>query len=481
MSIGRQASRGATFTIGAQAARLLIQLAGIVILARLLSPTDYGYLTMVVAIIGVAELLRDFGLSFAAIQAKTLSNQQQSNLFFINTGIGAVATLVVAATSPLIAALYGEPRLVPIVLALSVTFLINGVTTQFRAKATRDLRLSALAVTETVAPFTGLIIAIFLALAGGGYWALVAQQIITALATLLGSIYVAKWRPTRYRRNTEIRSLVAFGANIFVSQVVTYASRNIDSVIVGAFFGPAQLGIYNKAFQFLMLPLNQLNAPATRVAMPVLSRLQDDAPGFRRYLLTGQTMLLHLIMIVFAAAWLGADPFVTVILGDQWSGVTEIFRVLAIAGCFQAAGYATYWCFLALGLSGRLLAWSLTTRPIIIGAIVLGAAVGGVPGVAWGYTIATAVMWPLGVIWVSHRSNAPGLAIFTNGLRILLLYGFAAALSEFVRRLSGLDGVPGALLALGTLLGTSALLILAFRSFRSDVRLVLHAVRKGFS
>lgn len=479
--IGRHASRGATFTVGAQLVRLVIQLAGIVVLARLLSPADYGYLTMVVAIIGVAELFRDFGLSFAAIQAKTLTHQQQSNLFFINTGIGALASVVTACLAPLIAELYGEPQLVPIVLALSVTFLINGVTTQFRAKAARDLKLAALAVTETIAPLMGLVIAIGIAVAQGGYWSLVAQQIVTALATLAGSIVIAKWWPSRYRRGAGVRSLLGFGGSVFTSQVITYVSRNVDSVIVGAFFGPNQLGIYNRAFQLLLLPLNQLNAPANRVAMPVLSRLQDDPRRFRDFLLTGQTLLLHLIMVTFAVAWLVADPLVPLLLGDQWTGVIDIFRILAIAGCFQAAGFATYWCFLALGLSKRLLFWSLTTRPFMIAAIAFGAAVGGVEGVAWAYTIATAVLWPLGIVWVAHRTEVPALAVFVNGLRIIALYAVAATAAELLRRLLDVDGLLGAGVAFAAFAVAVLALALPFRVFRGDVKTFKKALKKGFS
>jgi O-antigen/teichoic acid export membrane protein len=170
--LGSRAARGAAVTLGAQGIKILVQLASVIVLARLLSPTDYGLVTMVVAIIGVGEIFRDFGLSSAAIQAPTLSRGQRDNLQWINTGIGLVLAGTVFASAGLIAQLYGHEQLVPLAQVLSVTFLVNGFATQYRADLIRRMRFRALALADVAAPVVALGVAIVGALLGWGYWAL---------------------------------------------------------------------------------------------------------------------------------------------------------------------------------------------------------------------------------------------------------------------------------------------------------------------
>ena len=186
-SLARSAARGSIVTIVGQALRIGTQFASIALLARLLDSVDYGYLAMVLSLIGIAELLRDFGLSAAAVQSRELSHAQQSNLFWLNTLIGAAASLIVLAASPLIALLYGEPPLATITAVLSPVFLINGMTTQFRAHINRGLRFVALSVTEWC-PLVAFAVAITLGFTLRNYWALVAQQLTIAVVGLIMAI-----------------------------------------------------------------------------------------------------------------------------------------------------------------------------------------------------------------------------------------------------------------------------------------------------
>nr|MBW4043298.1 oligosaccharide flippase family protein [Acidobacteriota bacterium] len=126
----------------------VLQLASLVVLARLLLPADYGLITMAAAVIGVAAVIGDFGLSLAAIQAPHLSQQQKANLFWLNTGIGALVGLLVAASSPLIAGFYGEPRLVPVTVSLGSVFVLNGAAVQFKVELNRRSRFRALGIID---------------------------------------------------------------------------------------------------------------------------------------------------------------------------------------------------------------------------------------------------------------------------------------------------------------------------------------------
>lgn len=429
-SLGASASRGAAVTVGGQVVRIIVQLTGIMILARLLTPTDYGLLAMVTAIIGIGELVRDFGLSSAAIQAKNLSHAQKSNLFWINTSIGGALTLVTIGASWLIAALYGDDRLQAITAALSVTFLLNGLSTQFRADLSRSLKFGRLVMIETIAQVIALALGLGFAIAGAGYWALVVQQVGQTLAAIILLVILTGWLPGWISRTAPMRALLGYGVNMFGTQLLAYASRNVDSVVIGARFGAADLGLYNRAFQLMMLPLLQLNAPSTRVALPVLSRLQDDRKRYAAFITFGQSALLTVVGLVLALLGAQAESVIRIMLGDQWLDAVPVFRILLVAGFFQAASYATYWVFLSKGLMRQNLHYALLTRPLMIAAILVGS-IWGMYGVAIAYSASIAIMWPMGLLWIRRASDAPVGAMFFNGARSTLVFASGCVVSAF--------------------------------------------------
>lgn len=458
--------------MGAQAVRILVQVVGIVLLARLLSPTDYGVTAMVIAIVGVGEIVRDFGLSSAAIQAKTLSHGQRSTLFWINVGIGAILSIACAALAVPISALYDDPRLVAVALALAPTFLLNGFSTQFRAHLNRDFRFVALSSVEIGAQIVGLCVALVLALWDWGYWALVVQQALPVLLMAAAFPIVAAWWPGLPGRGGSVKGLVAFGGHLVASQVIVYASRNIDSVMIGRLYGPSELGFYNRAFQLMVLPLNQINAPASRVALPTLSRLQDDPQRYARFLAVGQIVLLNIVAGVLAFSVAQAPALVAVALGPRWEPTVALFQILAIAGFFQAAAYATYWVSLSMGLTRRFFWYTIATRPVVIGLIIAGS-IWGVEGVAWAYTIGNIFVWPVGIIWMTRGLALRGAPLFWAGARTVAVYGAAALVSAGATALWP-DLPDFAHLAIGAVVLVAALALIAvvFPAFRKDLRTI---------
>ena len=426
VGLGRRAARGALVTVGAQGARILLQLASVVVLARLLTPHDYGLVAMVVALVGVGEILRDFGLSSAAVQAATLSNAQRTTLFWLNAAIGLALGLAVFLLAPLIAAVYDQPDLVPIARALAAGFLLNGLATQYRASLVRDLRFGALARTDVIAAAIALATAIAGGVLGLGYWALVAQQLAQALALLTLLAIAARWLPGIPRRSTPIRGLIGFGGNVVLSQLIGYASNNLDSLVIGIRFGAGPLGIYSRAFQLLMTPLNQVRSPLTSVALPVLSRLAVDAPRFDRFVVLGQLALGYTLVAGLGIVVGAAEPLTHVLLGEQWNAASPILRLLAVAGIFQTLAFVGYWVYLARGLTRDLVRYSLVSSVIRIACILIGS-LGGVVGVAWGYAIAPAIAWPVSLWWLSSRTSLPTRRLYAGAGRVLLTVSLAAA------------------------------------------------------
>ena len=425
-SLGGRAARGVAITLGGQGAKILIQVASVVVLARLLTPHDYGLIAMVIAVIGIGEIFRDFGLSSAASQAKTLSLGQRTNLFWINTGIGLVLSIAVYLGAGVISLVYNEDEVIPLAHALAVTFLLNGLATQYRADLVRNLRFAALARADVVAPALGLVAGVTGALLGWGYWALVAQQLSQSVALLVMLAISARWMPRLPRRGEPMRGFLTFGGHLVTGQLIGYVSNNIDYVLIGRLFGPAQLGLYNRAFQLLMTPLSQIRSPLTTVALPVLSKLADDPRRYSEYISRAQLALGYTIVAGLGIVAAAAEPITRVFLGEQWLSVIPILRLLAIAGILQMLTFVGYWVYVSRGLTKQLVQYTTVSAVIKIVCIVIGAR-WGVVGVAVGYTIAPALSWPLSFWWLSRLTEIPTRRLYTGALRILALVAIAGS------------------------------------------------------
>lgn len=477
-SLGRSVARGGVVTVAGQAVRLVLQFASLAVLARLLSPSAFGYVAMVMAIVGIAELVREFGLSKAAVQAPVLSRGQRDNLFWLNTGLGVVLSAIVFATAPLVAAFYGEPVLDPVTRSLAAVFLLNGFAAQFRASLQRDLRFTILAVFETLGPAVGLAGAVVVALLGGSYWALVVQQLVTTVVVTIGPACAAGWWPGLPRRAESIRPMIGYGGSLFGTQALTYIGNNVDTVVIGMTVGPTAAGLYNRVFQLVKLPVSQLNAPVARVALPVLARIQDEPDRYARYLLRGQLVLLNLLVPALALAWAVAEPLILVVLGDSWNDAVPIFSLLVLGGVFQAIGFVQNWVFTSSGKTGQQLRLNLVTRPVFVLAVLVGS-MWGVVGVAAGYALTAALQWPVALWWAGRAMPAARVGrLFGNALRAIATYFVAAAVAHVAVRAAELES---AWLSLG--LGTAVMLaVLAVEAvvlpaYRRDLVRCVEAVR----
>lgn len=386
-----RATRGVALTLGAQWARFVLQVGSTAVLARLLTPADYGLVGMVLALTVLAELVKDLGLSAATVQRKEITHQEVSNLFWINAGFGLVLSLLAIAASPLIAAFYGRDELVAITIALSASFLFGGLAVQHQALILRRMRFGAVGLIEVIATAGAAGAAILAASQDAGYWALVVFYLVLPFLRMTGFWVASPWRPSRYERATPVKPMITFGGNVSVFNILNYLARNLDNVLIGRFRGPTELGLYNRAYQLLLLPLQQINQPVANVAIPTLSFLQDDHPRYRSYYRTAVSAIAFVAMplVVLLAAL--SNEIVRVLLGDQWLESARIFQVLAFAGLAQTVANTNGWIYVSTGRTGRMAVWALISRPIVMASFVIGLPWGAY-GVAVSYTICSLLL-----------------------------------------------------------------------------------------
>lgn len=470
--LGGRAARGAAVTLAAQVARMIIQLLGVVILARLLDAADYGLVAMALVIVAFGEIFRDFGLSSAAIQAPTLSRAERDNLFWLNAAIGLLLSTVAFFSASLVAYIYGHSEVEGIVQALAFVFLINGLTTQFRANLVRGLRFRAVASTEVLSAAIGLALAIAFAMNGYGYWALVVQQLTAASVLLAGMALMGRWFPRLYSRGVSVRRFMRFGLGLLGSQIVGFAAGNIDTLTLGIRFEPSTLGYYNRAFQLLKTPMSQIRTPSTTVALPVLRHLLDDQPRFNRFVRQGQLALALPVGLAMGLIAGGASAVIPVVLGSDWNASIPYLRLFAVAIVFSTLAYVGYWIYLARGLTHVLFRYSLVSATLRVICILTGSYWGPI-GLAVGYAISPMLEWPLSLWWLGRRTAIPQRALYGNAIRVVaqsLIVGCAS----FAVTTASASLVPIVSLVLGALAGVCAyvILILLIPVFRNDLKQV---------
>jgi len=457
---------------------MVIQVVSVAILARLLTPEDYGLLAMVVVIVGVGEIFRDFGLSSAAIQAPELSRAQRDNLFWINTAIGLTLAGTLFAAASLVAVVYDRPELSGVSRALAGTFVLNGIATQYRADLVRRLRFLHLAVAETVAPALALGVAILVATSGGEYWALVAQTLTQAAVVLVVLVASSRWVP-RLPSRAPMRGLLRFGGQVVGSQLIGYASNNVDTLVIGLRFGAGPLGYYNRAFHLLMAPLNQLRAPSTTVALPVLSRLQGDPVRYGAFLRRGQLTLGYSLVAGLGIVVAAAEPVTAIFLGQRWMTVVPLLQLLAVAGIFQTLAYVGYWVYLSRSLTADLMRYTLVTASIRVVCILVGSQ-WGLIGVAAGYAVAPALAWPLSIWWLARRTDIPARALVLGALRILGTLAFSSgAAAGLVAALVDQPSLVRLLAAVAATVAGYGLASAAVPAVRRDLASVIEVARLG--
>jgi polysaccharide transporter, PST family len=478
VSLGDRAARGIGVTLTVQFGRALLQFGSVVVLARLLTPSDFGLVAMVTAVIGVAQLIRDFGLSLAAVRAPTLSREERDNLFWANFLMGLGCTIVIIVATPLIVAIYGQPRLTPIVLSLSIVFTFSGITTQYRANLSRELRFKALGLSDIIAQAVAVGVAIAMAAMGYGLWALVAQQIVSAVGTAALCVYWGRWIPRLPHRRVSIRPFMSFGVGVFGTHIVDYFTKNVDNIAIGAVWGATPLGLYSRGYQLMMMPLNQINAPMTQVALPVLSRVQHDEAAFMAYLRKSQLVACYVTATLFAVAIGLSDPVVRVLFGERWLGVVPIFAVLGVAGLFRSVSQVAYWAYLAKGESGALFAQRLVTGALTIACILAGLPWGPV-GVAAGCAVSSFVSWVVAVLHVGRVIHLDTWPLLWNASRILIVIGVPAGLLAFLGTVLVAGPVLQILTGIGLVLLYLGCTFLVVPSVRADLVVTISFARRA--
>ena len=415
-SLGAKGARGAAYVAAGQVVRIVVLFASTIILSRLLAPDDFGVMAVALSVLALGELIRDSGLALAVARDVPLSQGQKSNLFWVNLALGTTMGVATFFAAPLAASLLDRDVLQPLLQWVALSLVLSGYSTQFRGELNRRLQFFRLAVSDTAPVIIGLIAAIVWASIDSSVWALAAQQLVTQASGALIATFLTRWFPGLPNKES-IREFLGFGAGLLGAQLLAYSARNADNYLIGLGPGATQLGYYSRAYQLLMAPMNQLLAPLTRVAVPVLSASKLPA-DFNRRLLSAQLAAGAPIAVGYAVCFGLAGPLVGLLLGPQWDAAVAIFQALCVGGVFKAMNQATYWSFVASSRTRPLFHSYLVTQPLVVASMAVGL-FWGTLGVAWGHSIGYGLAWLISTIWSSRTTPLKPGGIFRQAGTVL--------------------------------------------------------------
>ena len=371
-----------------QISRQVFQFATLAVLAKILDPEDFGLLAMCTVITRFMDLFKDLGTGAALIQKETTSEDFLSSVFWVNAGLGISMMLLLVAGAPLVALLYNESQIIPILRVLAIGFTITGLGITLKAYLEKHLSFRSLSIAEITGTTLGSIAAIVIALQGGRVWSLVALSLVSAGITTLMFWLLSRWRPQLTFRWAEVKSIMGYSLNFMGYNVFNFLSRNADYFLIGRFLGVQALGYYTMAYQLVVYPLRSISSVVSRVMFPVLTKMQHDIRKMSAtYLRTIGSIALITFPLMFGL-WVLAEPFVKIVLGEQWAPAIPIILILAPIGVTQSIGSTVGSIYLAKGKTDWMFIWGIGSSIVVVTAFVIGIQ-WGIEGVAWSYLIAT--------------------------------------------------------------------------------------------
>lgn len=425
----RKSLQSAVSKITANGLSFFLNVASTMMLARLLSPKEFGLLAMVTAVTELARSFRELGLGTLTVQREETNHDQVSTLFWINLIFAVILMLLLIFISPALAWFYGESKLSFICIALSFVFLFGGLSVQHRALLERQMKFGHLGVINLISNLAGYSVAIILALNGFGVWALVASEVISTCLYALGTWFCCRWIPSLPKMRKYVKSSLQFGSRLSAFDIIQYFSRNIDRILIGRVQGAKSLGLYTKAFQLAMMPIEQIRMIFWDIGLSPLSALQSEFGRFRSFYSKLLSIMAFVYMPIVVLTIIKPESIISLLLGENWKSGAAILRIIAIGGFFRPVLATLQLIMISYNRTKRYLKWGIVNGLMTISSFAVGIAWGTL-GIAYAFAIANYII----LFWSFHYclKNTPintALILSCIGIPLLASCGAGAILA----------------------------------------------------
>lgn len=479
---GGRVFKSASINVSSGLVRFVASLATAVILGRILTPDDFGLVAMVMPILALAMVFSDSGISTYTLQLKKVEEDELNHSFWLGAFSAVVLFVLFLLFAPLIVHFYQEDRLKMVTLVLAFSFLLTIFTAQHNALTKRCFRQDLYAIAEIAASISSVIAAVALALAGFGYWALVAIPLARHATHGIIIWYLTGWIPGVPKFNLEKSKLImGFGMYVLISQSISVFGKNIDKVLIGWKLGTEAVGYYNMAFSIMMLPFIQVLSPVGGAIVPYFSQIIHAKGDLKKAI---ENVLIGLGVVVAPAmlwASLKSEHLLIFVLGDKWLPAAKIFSMLALTSISMSFGTALGWTLIAAGNPRVLASWSVFATLSLAAFCFAGLPWGGF-GVSVALLVNTILLSVIFIFYLTRYIDISPLAILSTIFKVLLCSAAPVAIVIGVEYLVKIPYENHLLhLLVSFIITMMTFPVFFYLLYRSEMAFLVGAIRKRFS
>lgn len=383
-SIKKSTISGVKWTTVSTIVNSALQTLKVILLARLLSPSDFGLMAMLLVVTGFSLNYADFGTSNAIIYRQDVTRNQLSSLYWLNIASSFGVFFLMIAATPLIVHIYNEPRLSGLIFWAALYIVIVPIGQQFQNLLQKELRFQVLAWVDMISALIGVVIAIGSAMVDPNVFSLIWGQLgaTASKALMLFAIGCKEWRPTLHFSREDLKGYISFGLYQMGEKSINYFNLRMDQIMIGALLGAQELGYYNLAFNLVIQPVARINPILTRVAFPVFAKIQSDIEHLKKWFF----MVLKVISVINFPVLLGcaavAPVLVPIVFGKQWLPSVVFIQILSIVALTRSTMNPVGSLILAKGRPDLGFKWNLLPLFIQVPGMYLGYKIHGALGIA---------------------------------------------------------------------------------------------------
>lgn len=431
-SLKQKTIKGVVWTGIHKFAMVLLNFISGIILARLLTPHDYGVIGMLTIFLAVSNTFIDGGFGSALIQKHRPTNEDYSTILYWNLGLSFILYGILFFCAPAIALFYDLPLLTEVLRVQGIVLMINAARIVQTNQLRKQLRFKKVAVINLSSNFLVLIITILLAWKGWGVWALVAQQLMLALFTTVLYWISSNWRPLLVFSIDSFKELFSFGGFILLSNLINTFSNNIQGLLIGKVYNTSTLGYYTKAQRTETLASTFISSVLDQVSYPVLSEAQNDnkllIKVLKQFICTSAYLTFPLMLLLIQMA----RPIFLFLYSERWMPCVPYFQLLCVAGIAVCLQNINYFAVAAKGKSKILLKWTIVKRLLGLFLIVGGLWVHGIYGLLIGSVVTSWIIYIINAALVSKNIGYTLKEQFTDLAPIIMVSGVSFVFSYTV-------------------------------------------------
>ncbi len=385
-SIGKQVARGTLWSGVDKFGGMALQFISNLVLARILMPSDYGAIGMLMIFIAVSQVIIDGGFGSALIQKKSPTQTDYSTIFLWSVGLGALLYLILFLCAPLIARFYSMPELSSVLRVVAMSIVLMAMSSIQINRLQKQLGFKAIAVGNISAQVVGATVGIWMAVGGAGVWSLVGSWLSSAASRVVILFLASRWLPSPVFSLRSLRELFSFGGYLFLANVLETVCKNLQGLVIGKKFSAAQLGYFSQAQKLDNITSYAIPQVIATVMYPVFSRFQDDRRRIVEIMNMDVRVIAFMLFPVFTILILEAAPVIELLYGAKWLPAAPFYRILCVGGYFYCLNNIAFYAVAACGKSRQLFFASIAKWGCLALFLLIGMNF-GMTGIVWSLSV----------------------------------------------------------------------------------------------